>query len=124
MNKIIIGVACMWLVACANPAQKSTVGSEIESSLPSFTAGYDAFSCDQLYSEARRITGQMHQIAGVRDEDVQMERLEFVGGVLYWPVLFLVDGGSDSKAAKEEYQQLKDRLLSLSDWVVKRQCGG
>ena len=46
-----------------------------------------------------------------------------MGGVLYWQVLFLVDGGSDSKAAREEYDQLKDRLLSLTDWEVKGQCG-
>ena len=122
MNKIIIGIACVWLAACASPAPNPTTSSEDES-LPSFTAAYNAFSCDQLYSEARRITGQMHDIAGVRDEDVEMERLEFVGGVLYWPVLFLVDGSSDSKAAKEEYEQLKERLLSLSDWVAKKQCG-
>lgn len=121
MNKIIIGIACVWLAACASPAPNPTTSSEDES-LPSFTAAYNAFSCDQLYSEARRITDQMHDIAGVRDEDTQMERLEFVGGVLYWPVLFLVDGGSDSKAAKEEYEQLKGRLLSLSDWELKRQC--
>jgi hypothetical protein len=122
MNKIIIGVACVWLAACASPAPNPTLGGE-EASLPSFTAAYNAFSCDQLYSEARRITDQMHNIAGVRDEDVKMERLEFVGGVLYWPVLFLLDGGSDSKLAKEEYEQLKERLLSLSDWVAKKQCG-
>lgn len=122
MNKIIIGIACVWLAACASPAPNPTTSSEDES-LPSFTAAYNAFSCDQLYSEARRITDQMHDIAGVRDEDTQMERLEFVGGVLYWPVLFLVDGGSDSKAAREEYDQLKDRLLSLTDWEVKGQCG-
>ena len=121
MNKIVIAISCVWLAACASPAPKPAIVSE-EVSLPSFTAAYNAFSCDQLYSEARRITDQMHDIAGVRDEDTQMERLEFVGGVLYWPVLFLVDGGSDSKAAKEEYEQLKGRLLSLSDWVLKRQC--
>jgi len=122
MNKVFIGAACLWLVACASPATKPSIGSE-DGNLPSFTAAYDAFSCDQLYSEARRIAGQMHDIAGVRDEDAQTERLEFVGGVLYWPVLFLVDGGSDSKAAREEYDQLKDRLLSLTDWEVKGQCG-
>jgi len=121
MNKIVIAISCVWLAACASPAPKPAIVSE-EVSLPSFTAAYNAFSCDQLYSEARRITDQMHDIAGVRDEDTQMERLEFVGGVLYWPVLFLVDSGSDSKAAKEEYEQLKGRLLSLSDWVIKRQC--
>jgi len=124
MNKIFIGVACMLIVACSSPASKSTSGNSTNTSLPSFTTAYDVFSCDQLYSEARRITGQMHEIAGVRDEDVQMEQLEFIGGVLYWPVLFLVDGSSDSKAAQDEYDQLKDRLLSLSDWVTKKQCGG
>jgi hypothetical protein len=35
-----------------------------------------------------------------------------------------LDGSSDSQAAKDEYNQLKDRLLSLSDWVVNKQCGG
>ena len=105
-------------VACTN-APTSAVP---ESSVPSFTAAYDQFSCDQLYSEARRITSQMHDIADVRDEDTDMERLEFVGGVLYWPVLFLVDGSSDSKAAQEEYDQLKARLLSLSEWVVTQEC--
>ena len=95
--------------ACTN-APTSAVP---ESSVPSFTAAYDQFSCDQLYSEARRITSQMHDIADVRDEDDNMERLEFVGGVLYWPVLFLVDGSSDSKAAQEEYDQLKSALIKL-----------
>ncbi|MFT5929962.1 MAG: hypothetical protein ACI9GE_000145 [Oceanospirillaceae bacterium] len=120
MNKLILLLLAGFSVACAN-SPSSTVAT---TSVPSFTAAYDTFSCDQLYSEARRITGQMHDIAGVRDEDAQMERLEFIGGVLYWPVLFLVDGRSDSKAAQDEYDQLKDRMLSLSDWVLKRQCGG
>jgi len=124
MNKSIILVACMWLTACANQASKYDTAASQEASFPSFTAAYDLFSCDQLYSEARRIAVQMTDISGVRAEDVQMERLEFVGGVLYWPVLFLVDGSSDSKAAQTEYNQLKDRLLSLSEWVEKKQCGG
>ena len=55
---------------------------------------------------------------------MKMERLELVGGVFYWPVLLFVDGSSDSQAAKDEYKQLKDRFLSLSDWVVNKQCGG
>lgn len=121
MNKLLLitAVTVGLLVACTNAPS----GEVSTTKMPSFTAAYDAFSCDQLYSEARRITGQMHDIAGVRDEDAEMERLEFVGGVLYWPVLFLVDGSSDSKAAQQEYNQLKDRLLSLSDWVIKKQCG-
>jgi hypothetical protein len=120
MNKLILLLLACFTVAC------SSVPAKVESTVevPSFTASYDAFSCDQLYSEARRITSQMQEIAGVRDEDAQMEQLEFIGGVLYWPVLFLVDGRSDSKAAQDEYEQLKNRMLSLSSWVLKKQCGG
>ena len=118
MKQLKLLILASLVVACTN-APTSAV---LESSMPSFTAAYDQFSCDQLYSEARRITGQMHNIADVRDEDAEMERLEFVGGVLYWPVLFLVDGSSDSKAAQEEYDQLKARLLSLSEWVVTQEC--
>jgi hypothetical protein len=120
MNKLILLLLAGFTVAC------SSVPAKVESTVevPSFTAAYDAFSCDQLYSEARRIASQMQEIAGVRDEDAQMEQLEFIGGVLYWPVLFLVDGRSDSKAAQDEYEQLKNRMLSLSSWVLKKQCGG
>jgi len=123
MNKIILLGLCGLLVACASAPAPTSTATE-DASQPSFTAAYNAFSCDQLYSEARRITGQMHDIAGVRDADVVMERLEFIGGVLYWPVLFLVDGGSDSAAAQAEYDQLKARLLSLSQWVSSKSCGG
>ena len=121
MNKLIllIAISVGFAVACTN----TPMGEVGTTKVPSFTAANEAFSCDQLYSEARRITGQMHAIAGVRDEDAEMERLELVGGVLYWPVLLFVDGSSDSKGAQEEYNQLKDRLLSLSDLVIKKQCG-
>ena len=110
------------LASLAGACTNTPTSAVPDSSVPSFTTAYDQFSCDQLYSEARRITSQMHDIADVRDEDADMERLEFVGGVLYWPVLFLVDGSSDSKAAQEEYDQLKARLLSLSEWVVTQEC--
>jgi hypothetical protein len=120
MKKLILLLLAGFTVACSSVPTKDESTVEV----PSFTAAYDVFSCDQLYSEARRIASQMQEIAGVRDEEAQMERLEFIGGVFYWPVLFLVDGRSDSKAAQDEYEQLKNRMLSLSSWVLKKQCGG
>jgi hypothetical protein len=120
MNKPILLLLAGFTVACSSAPAKDESTVEV----PSFTAAYDAFSCDQLYSEARRIASQMEEIASVRDEEAQMEQLEFIGGVFYWPALFLVDGSSDSKAAQDEYEQLKNRILSLSSWVLKKQCGG
>ena len=122
MKLSIVMVACLVLTACAGSPPRSTLLSDENAVVPSFTASYDAFSCDQLYSEARRITEQMHNIASVRNADAAMERLELIGGVLYWPVLLFVDGSSDSAVARAEYEQLKVRLLSLSDWVSQKQC--
>ncbi|HIG37357.1 MAG TPA: hypothetical protein EYQ12_07620 [Oceanospirillaceae bacterium] len=122
MKLSIVIVACLVLSACAGSApQPSLLGGE-DTEVPSFTASYDAFSCDQLSSEARRITEQMHDIASVRDADAEMERLELIGGVLYWPILLFVDGSSDSAGAQAEYEQLKARLLNLSGWVSQKQC--
>jgi hypothetical protein len=118
MKKFILLLLAGFTVACSSAPTKD----ESTIDVPSFTAAYDAFSCDQMYSEARRITSQIQEIAGVRDEEAQMERLEFIGGVLYWPVLFLVDGRSNSKAAQNEYEQLKNRMLSLSSLVLKKHC--
>jgi hypothetical protein len=120
MNKLILLLLAGFAVSCSSAPAKDESTVEV----PSFTAAYDAFSCDQLNSEARRIASQMQEIAGVRDEEVQMEQLEFIGGVFYWPVLLLVDGRSDSKVAQDEYEQLKNRMLSLSSWVLEKQCGG
>lgn len=122
MKLYIVIITCLVLSACAGSSSRSTLQSDENAGVPSFTASYDAFSCDQLYSEARRITEQMHDIASVRDADAEMERLELIGGVLYWPVLLFVDGSSDSAAAQAEYEQLKARLLNLSDWVSQKQC--
>ena len=118
MKQLKLFILASFAAACTN----TPTSAISEFSVPSFTAAYDQFSCDQLYSEGRRIASQMYEIADVKDADADMERLEFVGGVLYWPVLFLVDGSSDSKAAQEEYDQLKARLLSLSEWVITQKC--
>jgi len=122
MKLSIVIVACLVLSACAGSSPQPTLLGDENTEVPSFTASYNAFSCDQLYSEARRITEQMHDMAGVKDADAKMERLELIGGVLYWPVLLFVDGSSDSAAAQSEYEQLKGRLLNLSDWVSLKQC--
>jgi hypothetical protein len=85
-----------------------------------FTGLYESFSCDQLYSEARRIATQMEALAVEYTDEVERSRLEFVGGVVYWPVLLVVS--KEDEGIAEEYAQLKARMDSLTVWMTDKSC--
>lgn len=120
IKKIVVVALCGLVVACGSldlgeavEAQPAPVGG--------FTGMYESFSCDQLYSEAHRIAEQMEVLAADYKEDVQRSRLEFVGGVVYWPVMLFIEGESDPATAAE-YAQLKQRMESLVVWMEERAC--
>ena len=120
IRKLCLAGLCSLVVACGS----LDLGEAVEAQavpVSGFTGLYESFSCDQLYSEARRIAEQMEDLAADYKEDVQRSRLEFVGGVVYWPVLLFVDGESDPTTASE-YAQLKSRLDSLVVWMEERSC--
>jgi hypothetical protein len=120
IKKICIASLCSLMVACGSLDLGETAEAQV-APVSGFTGLYESFSCDQLYSEARRIAEQMEVLATDYKEDVQRSRLEFVGGVVYWPVLLFVDGESDPTTASE-YAQLKSRLDSLVVWMEERSC--
>ena len=119
-KKIILGGLCGLMMACG----RTDVARQVESEsvvITGFTGLYESFSCDQLYSEARRVASQMELLAEDYSDEVQRSRMEFVGGVVYWPVLFFVDSNADEGTA-EEYAQLKGRLDKLAYWMVEKSC--
>ena len=120
IKKLTIATLCSLMMACGSLDLDEAVETQ-SAPVSGFTGLYESFSCDQLYSEARRIAEQMETLAADYKEDVQRSRLEFVGGVVYWPVLLFVDGESDPTTASE-YAQLKSRLDSLVIWMEERSC--
>ena len=119
-KKIIISGLCGLVMACGSV----DVAQQVESDsvvITGFTGLYESFSCDQLYSEARRVASQMELLAEDYSDEVQRSRLEFVGGVVYWPVLLFVDSNADENAA-DEYAQLRGRLDKLAHWMVEKSC--
>lgn len=120
IKKLCIAGLCSLMVACGSLDLGEAAEAQV-TPVSGFTGLYESFSCDQLYSEARRIAEQMEALAADYKEDVQRSRLEFVGGVVYWPVMLFVDGESDPATA-EEYAQLKSRLDSLVVWMEERSC--
>jgi len=115
-KKIIISGLCGFVMACG-----SVDVNDSPLAVAGFTGLYESFSCDQLYSEARRVASQMEVLAGDYNDEVQRSRMEFVGGVVYWPILFFVDDNADEGAA-DEYAQLKARLDKLAHWMVEKSC--
>ena len=120
LKNIIISGLCGLLLACSGTDLVKQTGAAVVP-VAGFTGLYESFSCDQLYSEARRVAGQMELLAVDYNDEVQRSRMEFVGGVVYWPVLFFVDANADENAA-EEYAQLKSRLDKLAHWMVEKSC--
>ena len=120
LKNIIISGLCGLMLACSS----ADVAKQVEAAVvpvAGFTGLYESFSCDQLYSEARRVASQMELLAADYNDEVQRSRMEFVGGVVYWPILFFVDSNADEGAA-EEYAQLKARLDKLARWMAEKSC--
>ena len=109
------------ITACSDADIVNQVAREADGQDLGFTDLYTAFNCDQLYSEAQRISGQMQQLALDYTHGVQINQLEFVGGVVYWPVLLFVDANADTGAV-QEYRQLKARLYHLSQRMTEHSC--
>lgn len=119
IRQLAILSLCGLLFACASPdVAKQTNNSP--ATVGGFTGLYDSFSCDQLYSEARRIATQMEALAVEYTDEVERSRLEFVGGVVYWPVLLVVS--KEDEGIAEEYAQLKARMDSLTVWMTDKSC--
>ncbi|MDP6967614.1 MAG: hypothetical protein QGG88_00700 [Gammaproteobacteria bacterium] len=122
IKKLVTGALCSLIFACTSVdvAQQAEKDPAVVSG---FTGLYASFSCDQLYSEARRIAAQMEILATEYSDEVERSRLEFVGGVVYWPVLLVVNTQEDDGLA-EEYGQLKGRMDSLTVWMADKSCAG
>ena len=109
------------ITACSDADIVNQVAHETENQDLGFTDLYLAFNCDQLYSEAQRISEQMQQLALDYAHDIQINQLEFVSGIVYWPVLLFVDASADTGAV-QEYRQLKARLHHLSLRMTEHNC--
>jgi hypothetical protein len=82
---------------------------------------YQSYQCDQVATEmdyvGHRTTKLYHRLEKERTADNwQMG----IGLVLFWPSLFLLEGGDGPEAA--EYAQLKGEYEALRETSVSKQC--
>ena len=122
IKKLVIGALCGLILACTSVDVSQQANSD-PTVVSGFTGLYESFNCDQLYSEAHRIAAQMEILATEYNDEVERSRLEFVGGVVYWPVLLAVDT-KENEGLAEEYGQLKGRMNKLTVWLADKACAG
>lgn len=116
MNKKILIVAATsgLLASCATPPDK------IEAAYVS-PIQYDNYSCDQIASEAGRVSDRASQALGTQKKKAQGDAVKVgVGIVLFWPALLFVDG----KGANEsEIARLKGEMDTLEKVSIQKECG-
>ncbi len=82
---------------------------------------YSSLDCQQLGGELSRVSGrelELHsQLKKMADND---EAQMGIGLILFWPTLFLLEGGDGPQAA--EYSRIKGEGDTLEQVMVQKSC--
>lgn len=112
---IASGTAAAILGGCA--ADTTKVQSQYVS--PKTYASYD---CRQIGEEFGRLSRRAEEVGAVVDKMAADDQAQaFVGLVIFWPALFLLEGGDTQQM--QEYARLKGQMEALETVSVQKGCG-
>lgn len=110
----LLTVFVMLLAACASQPK------EIPTRYVS-PNGYQNHNCDQLQKEAERVSRRLTQLRGDLKETADGDTVQMgVGLVLFWPVLFLLEGRDGAQA--REYGRLRGEIEAIEKVSIQRNC--
>lgn len=107
-------VAGLALVSCASSPNK--IGAQYVSPII-----YQDYDCDQIAMEQHRIerrTGELYQSLK-REANADKWQMG-IGLVLFWPALFMLEGGDGPEAT--EYARLRGEYNALSEVSIMKRC--
>ena len=82
---------------------------------------YQSYTCDQIEQELARVTRRGSELYGTLDKKAGTDAMQMgVGLVLFWPTLFLLEGGDGPEA--QEYARLKGEKEALEKIAIKKNC--
>ncbi|MCB2002127.1 MAG: hypothetical protein KDH91_17970 [Rhodoferax sp.] len=82
---------------------------------------YQAYECDQIEAEARRLNTRLLQVGGRREEATSNDRgITAVDAVLFWPALFAPGGTADQQVEFARLMGARDALHQVS---IQKRCG-
>ena len=114
IQTIAVSMATLFLVACASDPDK--IDTAYVSPLK-----YKDYDCDQIAMEMDYVGNRTTQLYQRLKKEADADKWQMgVGLVLFWPTLFLLEGGDGPEAA--EYAQLKGQYKALQEVSVRKKC--
>lgn len=111
---IISVVISLFLISCASNPDK--ISAAYVSPLK-----YKDYDCDQIALEMDSITHRTNELYHQLKKERTADDWEMgIGLVLFWPALFLLEGGDGPEAA--EYAQLKGEYQAVRENAVLKKC--
>tara|TARA_R110002072_G_scaffold180375_1_gene336419 strand:+ start:249 stop:671 length:423 start_codon:yes stop_codon:yes gene_type:complete len=108
------GLAVLMLAGCASSPNK--IAAQYVSPM-----AYQSYDCDQIALEQNRIerrTGELYQSL---KKEANADKWQMgVGLILFWPTLFLLEGGDGPEAT--EYARLRGEYNAISEVSISKKC--
>jgi hypothetical protein len=82
---------------------------------------YKELSCTEVYAEMNTHMLRLEELGRSIDETAETDETQTaVGIILFWPVLFWLEGSDTPEA--QEYAQIRGEMLSLEHTAILRDC--
>ena len=83
---------------------------------------YKDYSCDQISMEMNRVSRKVNELRGDLKEEADNDSAQMaIGLIIFWPVLFFLEGGDGADAA--EFSRLKGEFEALEQMSIQKSCG-
>ena len=114
LNRLfIISILLLFIGACAKPAD------EIAASYVS-PLEFKDYSCTQLTHEWSKINHELKEVTKEQDEAAADDNnVTAFGMILFWPMLFAIDGDSGKEA---ELSRLKGLVKAIEESAIQEDC--
>lgn len=113
MKRIVV-IAAAVLGGCASHPE------DIETAYVS-PLHYKNFDCEQLEMEAERVSRRAQELHGSLEKTADTDDVQMgVGLILFWPVLFWLEGSDDYRA--QEYSRLKGERDAIERASIQKKC--
>ena len=115
MRVIVSVVVVAFLSSCASAPED--IAAQNISTIP-----YESYSCDQISRDLIRVEQSVSELHGRLDKTASDDEAQMaIGIILFWPVLFFLEGGDGPEAA--EYGRLKGEKQALEKVAIQKNCG-
>lgn len=82
---------------------------------------YQDYDCRQTHAELKRVTDRESELTLRLDKKAKDDMMQAtIGVMLFWPALFLLEGGDGPEAA--EYARVKGEREALSKALIDKNC--